>query len=263
MHALIVYAHPEPTSFNGALKDLAAATLQRRGYHVEVSDLYAEGFDPREGPWHYPDRADTTRFSALTEQRHASDTATLPDEIRRELHRLERADLLLLQFPLWWHGPPAMLKGWLDRVFVYGGRYTSRMRYDTGYYRGRHALLSLTTGAPATAFGPGSRGGDLDVLLHPLHYSLHYMGYTVLPPFVAHGIQSGGVTYETADRFHALLEEHKHAWTRRLEHLDGDRPLSFPGWDDWDETGAARTPASDDPNHGTPARPLRERSAAS
>lgn len=134
----------------------------------------------------------------------------------------------MLRFPLWWHGPPSILKGWLDRVFVYGGRYTSRMRYDTGYYRGRHALLSGTTGVPATAFGPGRRGGDLDVLLHPLHHSLHYMAYTVFPPFVAHGVQAGGVTHQSEERFQALLEDHKVAWSRRLEHLDHDTPLVFP-----------------------------------
>ena len=239
MHVLIVYAHPEPTSFNAALKDLAADTLRGLGHSVDISDLYAEGFDPREGPEHYPTRAAADRFSALTEQRFASDLERLPADVHRELDRLERADLLVLQFPMWWHAPPAILKGWLDRVFIYGGRYTSRMRYDTGYYRDRRALVSLTTGAPAAAFGPGSRGGDLEVLLHPLHYSLHYMGYTVLPPFTAHGVQSGGVTYRSDEGFQALLEEHKRAWIRRLQHLDQDNPLAFPGWDDWDEFGAA------------------------
>ncbi len=72
MHTLVVHCHPEPRSFNAALKDVAAETLQRLGHTVEVSDLYAEGFDPAEGPAHYADSADPDFFSALAEQRHGS-----------------------------------------------------------------------------------------------------------------------------------------------------------------------------------------------
>jgi NAD(P)H dehydrogenase (quinone) len=89
-----------------------------------------------------------------------------------------------------------MLKGWMDRVFVSGGLYTSRMRYDAGYFRGRRAQVSITTGAPKAAFGPGSRGGDFDTMLWPIHYSLHYMGFSVLPPFISYGVQGHGYSYE-------------------------------------------------------------------
>ena len=147
---------------------------------------------------------------------------------------------VIFQFPLWWHALPAMLKGWLDRVFVYGGLYTSRKRYDRGHFRGRRALCSVTTGAPMAAFGPGGRGGDTEVMLWPMHYSLHYMGYDVLPPFLAHGIQGGGIAYQDQQRFQAHLENVKKAWARRLEHLDHDRFMTFPGWDDWDENGGPR-----------------------
>lgn len=77
-----------------------------------------------------------------------------------------------------------------------GGLYTSRMRYDTGYFRGKRAMVSITTGAPEQAFGPGSRGGDFDVMLWPVQYSLHYMGFTVLPPFISYGVQGHGYSYE-------------------------------------------------------------------
>ena len=63
MQALIIHCHPEPRSFSAALKDVAGATLRRSGYVVEVSDLYAEGFDPAEGPGHYSSRADHNSFS--------------------------------------------------------------------------------------------------------------------------------------------------------------------------------------------------------
>jgi len=241
MQALIVHSHPEPTSFNGALKDVAVATLRRLGHGVEVSDLYAEGFDPVEAPRHYRDRADPGRFAPLAEQRHASKEGTLPADVRREIARLERADLVILQFPLWWHAQPAMLKGWFDRVFVSGGLYSSTLRYDRGHFRGKRAMLSVTSGAPAEAFGPGGRGGDIGQLLWPIHYSLHYMGFAVLPPFLVHGVQGHGYAYQDAEGFARQLARHKQDWAARLESLDEAQPLAFSGWDDWDADGRART----------------------
>ena len=239
MHVLIVHCHPEPASFNAALTELAIQTLKRAGHAVEVSDLYAAGFDPVERADHYLHRADEGCFSALAEQRHASETAALPPDIRSEIDRLERADLIIFQFPLWWHGPPAMLKGWFDRVFVSGGLYTSTMRYDRGCFRGKQAICSVTTGAPASAFGPGARGGDIEHLLWPVHYSLHYVGLSVLPPFIAFGIQGHGYAYQSDDCFALELEAQKSEWAGRLKRL-GDVPaLTFPGWSDWDETGGA------------------------
>lgn len=240
MQSLIVLSHPEPRSFNVTLKNVAVETLRRRGHGVEVSDLYAEGFDPVEAPRHYRDRANAEVFSPLGEQRRAYKADSLAAEVRREIARLERADLVILQFPLWWHAQPAMLKGWFDRVFVSGGLYTSRMRYDRGYFRGKRALVSVTTGAPAAAMGPGGRGGDMERLLWPIHYSLHYMGFAVLPPFLAHGVQGHGYSYRDGDGFAELLDGYKTAWAERLATLDEEGPLAFPGWDDWDEKGRAK-----------------------
>ncbi len=239
MQVLIVHVHPEPNSFNAELTAHAAGVLGAGGAAVEVADLYAEGFDPVEKAAHYPAPAEPGRFAPLAEQRNASRDGTLPPEVRKAIARLERADLVLFQFPLWWHGPPAMLKGWLDRVFVNGGLYTSRKRYDTGHFRGRRALVSITTGAPEAAFGPGARGGDLAVMLWPLHYSLHYMGFRVLAPFAAHGVQGGGYAYQDAEGFPGHLDAIKARWTARLQSLDVAEVLDFPGWDDWDADGRA------------------------
>jgi len=249
VHSLIVYSHPEPTSFNAAMKAVAVDTLGGPGCRVEVSDLYAEGFDPVEAPRHYCDRENAQAFAPLAEQRHAWNTATLSPEVRREIARLQRADLVILQFPLWWHAQPAVLKGWFDRVFVSGGLYSSRMRYDRGYFHGKRALLSVTSGAPAEAFGPGARGGDMDCLLWPMHYSLHYMGFTVLPPFFATGIQGHGYSYRQASDFSAHLEAQKAAWAAHLRQLDTMAPLQFPGWDDWDDEGQPKRPREPGCNH--------------
>ncbi len=237
MHVLIVYCHPEPASFNAALKNVAVHALQQCGHTVEVSDLYAEAFDPVEKPNHYEARENSDYFSALAEQRHACKTSTLPSDIRREIDRLERADLVVFQFPLWWHAQPAMLKGWFDRVFVSGGLYTSTMRYDQGYFRGKRAICSVTTGAPAAVFGSNGRGGDIERLLWPIQYSLHYMGFAVLPPFCAFGIQGHGFGHQNEDSFKVELDAHKTEWCKQLEQIDQTKPLPFPGWNDWDEIG--------------------------
>ncbi|MBJ3763115.1 NAD(P)H-dependent oxidoreductase [Maribius pontilimi] len=144
-----------------------------------------------------------------------------------------------LQFPLWWHGPPAILKGWMDRVFVSGGLYTSRMRYGTGYFRGRRAIVSVTTGAPRAAFGPGCRGGDFDTMLCPLNYSMHYMGFWVLPPFVSYGVQGYGNSHEDQGRVDERLRGNLAAWTSHLSGLEKVAPLSFPDWSDWNPDGSA------------------------
>lgn len=237
MQVLIVFSHPEPRSFSGAMQELAVTTLERLGHRVEVSDLYAEGFDPVEHPAHYAQRAEPDRFLPLTEQRQAFRAGTLPAEVQRELDRLERADLVILQFPLWWHGLPAMLKGWFDRVMVYGGTYSGSMRYDRGRFVGKRVIAALTTGSPAPAFTRHGRGGDMATLLWPLHCSLYYLGMTVLPPHVVYGVQGGGLSYQSEAEFRARLEDEKAAWGRRLERLDAAAPIPFSGWNDWDEQG--------------------------
>src|SRR5262249_19365888 len=155
------------------------------------SDLYALGFDPCEGPAHFPAPLDAARFDAQAEQRHASDRGTLPEVVTAELARLDRADLLVLQYPMWWHLPPAMLKGWFDRASASGAAYTSGMRFEDGRFRGKRAMLSVTVGTAPETYAHDGRSGDIDMLLWPVNFSLAYVGFTVLEPFVAYGVEAG------------------------------------------------------------------------
>lgn len=238
MNVLIILAHPERKSFNGGLVDVAVKQLVSEGYIVEVDDLYAEQFDPVERTEHYPQKAaDRDYFYPLNEQRAHYQQGELPIDVERELARLEWADLVVFQFPLWWHGQPAILKGWFDRVLVYGGRYTSRMRYDRGYYRSKQAMLSVTTGSPGKAFQPFGRAGNMVHWLWPMHASLYYVGFDVLPPQVSYGIQGGGIRYQEEASLIDHLETCKAAWESRLVSLSSERPIPFTGWDDWDEEG--------------------------
>ncbi|EMR11997.1 putative NAD(P)H dehydrogenase (quinone) [Methylophaga lonarensis MPL] len=237
MKVLIVYCHPEAGSFNGTLKDVAIDIFESLGDSVEVSDLYGEGFEPVEKAEHYKERVQTDRFDPLSEQRSAYEKNTLPDDVQREIKRLENADLVIFQFPLWWHQQPAMLKGWFDRVFV-SGLYTSRMRYDEGYFRGKRAFCSVTSGAPKSTFTENGRGGgEIETLLRSINFSLHYMGFSVLPPFLSTEIQNKGYTYMSPEQFELHLKESLKNWGDHLKNIDKVKPLNFLGWGDWDEAG--------------------------
>lgn len=153
---------------------------------------------------------------------------------------MQWADLVIFQFPLWWHAQPAILKGWFDRVLVYGGLYSGAMRYNRGYFRGKRAICSVTTGSPEQAFMPFGRAGNMAEWLWPVHSSLYYVGYSVLAPQVSYGIQGGGISYQEEHTFRAHLETAKHDWATRLPTLEQEPFIPFSGWDDWSAGGVLK-----------------------
>lgn len=208
MHTLIVYAHPEPSSFAGALKDAAVATLTARGHRVEVSDLYAERFNPVAGRHDFLTEADSNRFHYQTEQLHASASNGFAADLEREQARVARADLMVFVFPIWWGGVPAILKGWFDRVMAYGFGYADGKRFDSGYFRGRRALMGLCTGGTADRFSDEGAYGDIERVLYPVrHCILEYLGLEVLTPFVAYGVPRVSA---------AVRREYLDTWSDRL-----------------------------------------------
>jgi NAD(P)H dehydrogenase (quinone) len=206
MHAHFVLAHPEPNSFNAHLVRLGAETLKAEGWTASVSDLYAMGFDPCERGSHFSERVDPERFDVQAEQRHASETGSLAVYVTEELARMDRADLLILQYPMWWHLPPAVLKGWFDRVWAYGTAYTSVKRFENGRFVGKRAMLSVTVGTSRDTYMYDGRSGDIDLMLWPVNFNLAYVGYTVLHPFVAYGVEAG-LRYSDPGRVEARLKD--------------------------------------------------------
>lgn len=188
MNVLIVYAHPEPTSFNGAMKDLAVATLTAEGHAVEVSDLYAIGWNAVAGPADIAGRlSDPNRFSLAREQTVAMENGAIAADIATEQAKVSAADFLILQFPIWWFGMPAILKGWADRVFARGFAYLPGRKYDTGMFKGKLAMVATTTGTSADTYAPDGIDGDILSVLWPVHNGLlRYTGFDVLPPAVAY-----------------------------------------------------------------------------
>jgi NAD(P)H dehydrogenase (quinone) len=188
MKALIVYAHPEPKSFNGAMKDLAVETLRGGGDEVEVTDLYAMRFKAVVGADDFHgERADPEFLSIAAEQTRAYETGTLASDIVAEQKKLARAEILILQFPIWWFGMPAILKGWADRVLARGFAYVAESKYDTGMLRGKTAMIAATTGTSADTYAPDGIDGDIHTVLWPVHNGLlRYCGFDVIEPFIAY-----------------------------------------------------------------------------
>ena len=236
MHAHIVLAHPEPQSFNARLAGIARSTLEAEGWSVTFSDLYAMGFDPAEGPKHYGDRVALDRFDAQSEQRHAASEGAIPADVAAEIAHLDRADLLILHYPMWWHLPPAMLKGWIDRVFVYGEVYASKKRFEAGRFVGKRAMLSVTTGTSADTYAFDGRSGDIELLLWPVDFSLAYVGYDVLAPFVAYGVETG-LRYSDPTEVEERLVHIEADWIRTLLALDARTVLRFNRMDEWGADG--------------------------
>ncbi|MFF6888929.1 NAD(P)H-dependent oxidoreductase [Streptomyces sp. NPDC012421] len=184
MKTLIVYAHPESKSLNGSLKDLAVSTLSNAGHEVRVSDLYAMNWKAVVDAADYGPEASRPLKVALDSGR-AFDSGTLTPDVLGEQEKLLWADTIIFQFPLWWYTMPAILKGWVDRVFTYHFAYGVGEHSDTKYgerfgegtLAGRRALLSVTAGGPESHYsarginGPmrrsGTTGGERSAALSP------------------------------------------------------------------------------------------------
>ncbi|MFC5652357.1 NAD(P)H-dependent oxidoreductase [Paenibacillus solisilvae] len=107
MNHLIVAAHPNPESFNHAILQTAVQALKAKGHEVVVRDLYALQFEPV---------LTLEDFSALR-------TGQIPSDIKAEQEYIASADVITFVYPIWWTGLPAILKGYVDRVFAYGFAY--------------------------------------------------------------------------------------------------------------------------------------------
>lgn len=187
MNVLILYAHPSPDSFNAALRDAAADEARSLGHEVRISDLYAENFDAVGGARDFVAPENPETFHYQSEQRAAALNDGFVADIAREQEKLRWADCLILQFPIWWGGPPAIVKGWIDRVCAYGVAYADGTRFATGLFRGRRSLISVTTGGSERRFSDAGEYGDIDAVLWPIQrLFLGYMGYDLVPPHVCY-----------------------------------------------------------------------------
>jgi NAD(P)H dehydrogenase (quinone) len=217
--ALVILAHPERRSFNGAMADAAVETLRDQGYDVAFSDLYRMGFDPVSGRRNFATERNAEYFKQQVEEDHATETGGFALDVETEIAKLEAADLMIWQFPLWWFSVPGILKGWVDKVFAFNRIYGRGQFYGKGKLRGKRALLSLTTGGSGeAAYLPGGFNGDINGILRPIQRGmLEFVGFDVLKPQIVHG---------PAQATDEERKAHLAAWRERLKQIAQEQPIA-------------------------------------
>ncbi|GAA3965138.1 NAD(P)H-dependent oxidoreductase [Pedobacter ginsengiterrae] len=163
----------------------AIQTLEAQGHQVKKLDLYRMGFDPVSDRKNFSTVSNPDYFKQQLEELHATELHGFSELIDQQQVLLEWCELMIWQFPLWWYSVPAILKGWVDRVFAMGRVYGDGHFNETGKLKGKLALLSLTTGDREEAFLPHGSTGSLSGVLRPLQRGiLAYTGFSVLRPHV-------------------------------------------------------------------------------
>ena len=138
MKLLLVYCHPDPQSFAAAIRSTAVQALRAAGHELHEIDLYAQGFNPV--------------FSAAEKASYLSDTAQNIAGVSAHVQALQAADGWVVIYPTWFYGAPAMLKGWLERVWLPGVTFniaTAKQRTIGGALGNIKLFVGITTsGAP-------------------------------------------------------------------------------------------------------------------
>lgn len=194
-NVLIVHAHPEPLSLTSSLKDVAVRTLESQGHVVEVSDLYGMKWKVVADQDDFSEPRHPERLHYSSESRYAFTRGTQAPDVKAEQEKLLWADAVIMSFPLWWYSAPAILKGWIERVYAAGFAYgTGRHggehwgdRFGEGVLAGRRAMVMVSIGGREAHYTERGVNGRLDEILWPLqHGGLFYPGMQVLDPFVVY-----------------------------------------------------------------------------
>ncbi|MFD2031354.1 NAD(P)H-dependent oxidoreductase [Ancylobacter dichloromethanicus] len=180
MKVLIVYAHPEPTSLTRQLVDVTAEALSAAGHTVIHSDLYGMKWKAVYDADDFPVRDNPERLSFIMESGHAYGNGHQTPDVIAEQQKLLAADAVVLQFPLWWYGVPAILKGWIERVYAFGFAYgyqngSNQFRFGEGILKGKRALVNVQAGGPVADYGPRGINGPIEQLLFPLTHGALFL----------------------------------------------------------------------------------------
>ncbi len=135
MNTVLVYAHPNPLSFNAALAKVVQEEISKLGGPIKVKDLYSMNFNP-----------------VLSEKDFEGyHIGQVSEDVKQEQADIAWADLVILLAPVWWHSVPAILKGYIDRVFSIGFAYKYTSKGPEGLLKGKKGLLITTSGADQKA----------------------------------------------------------------------------------------------------------------
>ena len=201
MKAHLLIAHPEKTSFNFALHEMAVEVLTANGVNLTISDLYAESFTASASQSDVKGFPENESFNLAKAQRWGIEKDAFVADIKTEQDKLMSSDIVIMQFPLWWWSFPAILKGWVDRVlssgFAYGNGATLMPK---------KVMYSITTGGASNEEELSYYKNKIDGLYQDV---FGFIGWEVIPPFIAHGVQQ--ITQQ--ERFQILNDYREHLAT--------------------------------------------------
>ena len=169
MHILIFFSHPQRDSLTGKIMDSFVEGLNDAGHTTEIADLYRENFQP-----------------ALTEKELVNQfiNSPMPDDIRAEQERYEKCDAIALVFPIWWWSVPAMMKGWIERVFSAGWAYPVESDTDSSLLDKRKGLVLCTAGGSEQMY---KKYGTADALKQQLEIgTFSYFGVEQVNTHIFH-----------------------------------------------------------------------------
>jgi len=202
-NSLLVTAHPYSESFNFALRNQTVELLHKHDWQISTSDLYQQGFSPALSPADFPNIAESVPLSLLKQQESAHQHMLFSHDISIEQRKLLAADLVILQFPLWWGSYPAILKGWIERVISYGYAYG-----NNNLLSGKKVLLSVTTGG-------ANDDNEMEYYQKKIHQLgvdvFSYVKMEILNPIIIHG-----PSHSNEKKRHALLARSKKQLLRML-----------------------------------------------
>lgn len=213
MNILLVSAHDDPKSYVAALHNTALGVLERAHYNVMISDLYAQDFNPVASKLDFKTNSNTHANYMFEQQRTVNTGAGFSPDLQAEMGKVKAADFIILHFPVWWGGPPAILKGWIERVFAMGFAWSADARYEKGLLRGKKVLVVATTGDPESFYSPeGMHRATVQQHLYGLlHNTLAFCGLDVLQPII--------ITNTTAASLEDL-EEHIKDYQKYLQSIE-------------------------------------------
>lgn len=234
MKVLIVHAHHEPKSFSSALARRAEKSLKAQGHIVDFADLYQEQFDPVSDRRNFSSVADANFLKQQAEETLVTEIRGFSPELEKEIVRLESCDALIFSFPLWWFGMPAILKGWVDRVFASSRIYGGPKIYENGLGKSKkRGLVLMTTGGGPDVYGGYGVNPSLKTIMEPIQHGIFWFnGFLPLAPFIAWSPVRA--TQDERNTYSDELES-------RLKKIETEPPIILP-------------PLSDFPNWGKDAK---------
>lgn len=131
MKAVVLFGHPNPQSFNGAVLSTVKDELQQLGAEVKVKDLYQMKFNPL----------------LTADDLKGLHSGSTPADIKKEQDDVTWADVIIMISPVWWYSITSMLRGYIDRVFSHGFAYRYTATGPEGLLKGKKGLLITTSGA--------------------------------------------------------------------------------------------------------------------